>query len=116
MSDYDESRYDVAVSFLARDEPLAHEIAELLAPMHVFVYSKEQEEVAGREGIEAFRGVFREGSELMLVLYREGWGQTPWTQVEETAIRDFCLESGWNRLVFVRLEREQSIPGWLGTR
>jgi hypothetical protein len=42
--------YDAAISFLARDEPLAWQVRDALAPLRVFVFSKAQEEVAGREG------------------------------------------------------------------
>jgi hypothetical protein len=46
--------YDVAISFLRKDEPLAVELRDRLAPRRVFVYSKAQEEIAGREGDAAF--------------------------------------------------------------
>lgn len=108
--DYD---YDLAISFLARDEPLSLEIREALAPLRVFVYSKAQEEVAGTDGIETFREVFRHRARLSLVLFRSGWAQTPWTRVEETAIKDRCLESGWDPLLFARLERGVDIPRWV---
>src|SRR5438105_10121982 len=74
----DDYKYDVAISFLSRDESLAREIAEQLAPLRVFVYSKAQGEVAGREGIATFRTVFRELARVALVLFRTGWGLTDW--------------------------------------
>ena len=64
-----------------------------------FVYSKRQEDLAGRDGVEAFREVFRHRNSLSVVLHREGWGETPWTRVEETAIRDRCLADGWRHLI-----------------
>ena len=70
-------KFDVAISFLSQDEPLARSIAEKLAPLDVFVYSKKQEHVAGREGIEAFRDIFRHGCRVAMVLYRPAWGSTP---------------------------------------
>lgn len=109
----DNYEYDVSISFLAKDEPLASQIREALAPLSVFVYSKRQEAVAGSEGVESFRQIFRTGSRIALVLFRAGWGSTPWTRVEETAIRDYCLAEGWDRLLFVRLEREGSVPKWV---
>jgi len=54
--------YDVAISFLSKDEPLALDIRERLAPLRVFVYPKAQEDVAGQEGVAAFRDVFRHRS------------------------------------------------------
>lgn len=105
--------YDIAVSFLARDEPLALQIRDALAPVKVFVYSKAQEEVAGTDGVGAFRGVFRHRARVSLVLFRPGWGETKWTRVEEAAIRDHCLNAGWEHLMFVRLERTGAIPKWV---
>jgi|WetSurMetagenome_2_1015567.scaffolds.fasta_scaffold311080_1 hypothetical protein len=105
--------YDLAISFLAADEPLAKEIADELAPLRAFVYSKAQEVVAGREGVEAFREVFRSRSKVSLVLFRTGWGTTPWTRVEETAIRDRCLAEGWETLVFVVLDNPHGKPKWV---
>lgn len=105
--------YDVAISFLAADEPLALQLRDALAPLRVFVYSKAQEEIAGTEGVETFREVFRHRSLVSLVLFRPGWGQTKWTRVEETAIRDHCLEAGWDHLMFVRLTRDAEKPKWV---
>jgi hypothetical protein len=105
--------YDIAVSFLARDEPLALQIRDALAPLKVFVYSKAQEEVAGTDGVAAFRDVFRHRARVSLVLFRPGWGESKWTRVEETAIRDHCLDANWEHLMFVRLERADAIPKWV---
>ena len=100
------AHYDVAISFKAADEPFAAQLAELLQPaLTCFVYSKRQEDLAGRDGVEAFREVFRHRNSLSVVLHRDGWGETPWTRVEETAIRDRCLADGWRHLMVVRMDR-----------
>jgi hypothetical protein len=52
-------------------------------------------------------------SRVNVVLYREVWGQTPWTRVEETAIKDSCLNRGWSSLFFVVLNKSDKIPIWL---
>ena len=70
----------------------------------MFVLSKAQEQLAGRDGIEAFRTVFREQAQLVVILYRPPWGETPWTRVEKTAIEEFAHSEGWERLMFVRLD------------
>jgi len=104
--------YDVAISFLSQDEPLALQIREALVPLRVFVFSKAQESLAGEEGVGAFREVFRHKARVSLVLFRPRWGTTPWTRVEETAIVDHCLEAGWNHLMFVKLEKADT-PAWV---
>src|ERR1700730_1235352 len=96
-------KYDVAISFVAQDEPLSLSVRDSLQPpLAVFVYSKAQEQLAGRDGIEAFRIVFREQAQLVVILYRQGWGETPWTRVESLAIEEFAHENGWERVMVVR--------------
>jgi hypothetical protein len=107
-----EKQFDVAISFCARDERLAAELAALLAPLNVFVYSKKQEEIAGTDGTESFREVFRTESRIVVVLHRETWGNTRWTRVEELAIQDYMLESRFQPLVFVQLDKSAP-PKWL---
>src|ERR1700722_8945361 len=76
-------QWDVAISFASADEPVASKLRDLLQPPHtVFVYSKVQEHLAGKDGVEAFRSAFREQATLVVILYAEPWGQTPWTRVE----------------------------------
>jgi hypothetical protein len=114
MSAAKDYKYDLAISFLSRDESLALELyARLSESMSVFVYSKKQEELAGTDGLESFRSVFRHDSRLVVVLYREGWGDSPWTRVEQGAITDRFLPEGWAWLFFAMLDRKERPPKWL---
>ncbi|MGD0923405.1 MAG: hypothetical protein ABSA70_16825 [Terriglobia bacterium] len=107
-------RYDVALSFLHRDEGLAVQIqTKLSESMEVFIYSKRQEELAGTDGLESFREAFLTNSNLVVVLYRDGWGQTPWTRIEEAAIKDRFLKEGWGWLLFIMLDEASTPPVWL---
>src|ERR1022692_3290790 len=107
-------RYDVAISFLSQDEPLALKLHEELSKnLSVFVYSKRQEELAGTDGLESFRQAFRSQSRLVVVLYRDGWGKTPWTGIEELAIRERMFEGGWKSLLFVMMDQRGTYPPWL---
>ena len=107
-------RWDVAISFASKDEAVAIALREALQPPYrVFVYSKAQEHLAGRDGIEAFRAVFRERATLIVVLFRSPWGETPFTRVEKIAIEEFVLESGWEHLLFVQVGVSDAIPKWV---
>jgi len=107
-------QWDVAISFASRDEALAVQLRDALQPPYkVFVYSKAQEHLAGRDGVEAFREAFRECSTLVVMLYGAPWGETPWTRVEKTAIEEFALDEGWEHLLFVRLRAEDPVPKWV---
>lgn len=107
-------QYDVAISFLSKDESIATAIYQKLDEgLSVFFYPRSQEELAGTDGLESMRKPFFDDSRVMVVLYREPWGRTPWTRVEETAIKEGCLEHGWERLFFIALDRKSAFPVWL---
>ena len=107
-------QYDVAISFLSIDEPSAAALYGRLSDgLKVFFYPRSQEELAGTDGLESMRTPFLSGSRIVVVLYREPWGKTPWTRVEQTAIQEGCLNHGWHRLFFLVLDRMSAIPVWL---
>lgn len=112
--DTSEYKYDVAFSFLAQDETLASELNDLLQDrVRTFMYSKKQGELAGTDGEKSFNGVFGQEARLVVVLYRGGWGQTPWTRIEETAIRNRAFEHGYKFVKFIPLEDPPTVPKWL---
>ena len=109
-----EPKFDVAISFLSADEPLAAALYNALSEgTEVFFYPRKQEDLAGTNGLESMRTPFLEESRVVVVLYRESWGNTPWTRVEQTAIQDSCLRHGWQRLFFMMLDNTSSPPKWL---
>ena len=107
-------QYDVAISFLSKDQAVATALHEKLTEgLHVFFYPRSQEALAGTDGLESMRKPFVDDSRVTVVLYREPWGRTPWTRVEATAIKDSCLERGWEHLFFIVLDRASVIPPWV---
>lgn len=105
--------YDAAFSFLVEDEALAIRIADALRDrMNAFVYSERQKELVGKDGVEQFGTLFREKARVCVVLYRNGWGQTKWTRIEETAIKERAFDSGWDFLIVIALE-SSATPAWL---
>ncbi len=110
-----EYNYDVAFSFLAEDETLAEQLNDLLqGRLTTFLYSKRQGELAGTDGEQSFNAVFSEQARLVVVvLYRPRWGQTPWTRIEETAIRNRAYDEGYDFVKFIPLEEPATVPKWL---
>ena len=49
----------------------------------------------------------------MLVLCRQEWGSTPFTRVEETAIRNRAHDHGYNFSLFVPTTKPAFVPKWL---
>jgi hypothetical protein len=109
-------KYDVAISFLSTDESIASSLFKLLSNgLEVFFYPGSQEQLAGKDGLEAMRTPFLDESRIVVVLYREPWGETPWTRVEQTAVQEGCLKHGWQRLFFMMLDKTSAPPKWLPT-
>jgi hypothetical protein len=106
--------WDVAISFASADEAVAEDLRNhLQPPLKVFFWSKAQEHLAGRDGIEAFRTIFCTQATLVVILFAAPWGETAWTRVEETGIKELGLDQGWEHLLFVRLNTNDPVPKWV---
>lgn len=107
-------KYDVAFSFLAEDEDLAGQLDDLIQDrVSTFFYSKRQEEIAGTDGEETFNEVFGVQARIVVVLYRSGWGETPWTRIEQTALRNRAFDEGYDFVLFIPLDPDRKTPKWL---
>jgi len=103
---------DVAFSLLAGDSAIAEELEAILRPrFRVFVWKEQQRDLAGKNGVATFTELYERRAQLVVVLYREGYGQTKWTRIEETAITSRILERG-SRSVFV-VSLDGTKPSWL---
>lgn len=108
-------QYDVAISFLTRDQNLASMINDQLRNIgfDVFFYPRSQEKLAATNGLETMRQPFYKQSRVVVVLYRSEWGNTPWTRIECTAIQDRFLQCGHNFLFFISVGTVNQFPPWL---
>jgi hypothetical protein len=110
----DSGKYDVALSFLQEDEHIAQSLHDLLHDRYkVFLYSKRQEELAGQDGELRFNEVFGKESRSVVVLHRAKWGQTPWTRIEEVAIRNRAYDEGYDFTLFIPTQLPVALPKWL---
>ena len=109
--------YNAAISFLHKEAGLARELRDLLAPgLRVFEFTSRQTEVAGTDGLVTFKKTFRDGARLVVVLYRDGWEDTPWTRIESEAITDRFLSDGPDFLLFVTVGSTATVPPWVPDR
>jgi hypothetical protein len=107
-------QYDVAFSFLSEDEAVARALEERVRDrLSTFIYSRRQGEIAGSDGEVTFRRVFGNEARTVAILFRDGWGRTPWTRIEETAIRDRAYAHGYEFTTWVTLDAKASLPEWL---
>lgn len=114
MTTHTEYRYEVGFSFLKQDETIAYDLNDQIQDrLSTFIYSKKQEELDGTDGEREFNKVFYIECRVVVVLYRDGWGETPWTRIEETAIKNRAFDKGWDFLLFVNLDSNSSLPTWI---
>jgi hypothetical protein len=105
--------YDVAFSFLAQDESVATELNDALSErVKTFLFSKQQEQLAGTDGEKTFNAVFDEKSRFVVILYRDAWGTTPWTRIEKTAIRNHGYDEGYDFALLVPMDKPPTTPEW----
>lgn len=109
-----EFKYDVAFSFHKDDEAVAAALDDLLSGrLSTFLYSKQQEKLAGNNGVEVFTEVFGKQARVVIILYRNEWGQTPWTRVEQDVICNRMLEQGHDFYMLVPTMSGQTLPRWV---
>jgi len=114
MTTLEKPMYDVAISFLVQDLALAQALYDKLAEgLKVFFFPHNQEELAGTDGLESMRKPFVNQSRINVVLYRERWGNTPWTAVEAAAVKDSCLSTAFRSIFFFVVEPTNVLPTWL---
>ncbi len=109
-----EYKYEVAFSFLQKDEKIAYDINDHISDrLSTFIYSKKQEELGGTDGEKKFNEVFYEEARIVVILYRDGWGQTAWTSIEETAIKNRAFGKDWHFLFLINLDSKSTLPKWI---
>ncbi len=107
-------KYEVAFSFLQQDEAIAYDINDRIQDrLSTFIYSKKQEELGGTDGEKKFNNVFYSESRIVVVLYRDKWGETSWTRIEELAIKNRAFDKGWDFLLLLNLENKSTLPSWI---
>jgi hypothetical protein len=95
-------KYDIAFSFVKEDEGLATQINDLVQDRYrTFLYSKAQDQLVGTDGEKTFNAVFGEQARTVAVLLRPEWGQTSWTRIEETAIKNRAFNQGYDFATFI---------------
>jgi hypothetical protein len=107
-------KYDVAFAFLDKDEPLANQINDLIKDkVSTFLYSKKSEDSLNTKLEKTFIDVFERQSRIIVVLFSNKWGTTPWTAIEEKAIRNRASLEGFDFLLCIALDNPPETPRYL---
>jgi len=106
-------KYEVAFSFLSKDEPLAQRLNDLMQDrVSTFIYTERQLELAGKDGEIELKKAFGSEARIVVILYRKEWGTTDWTRVEQDAIRERGFHHGYDFCILIPLERLHTKPEW----
>lgn len=106
-----EYKYEVAFSFLKEDLGLAQSLSDRLSDrLPTFIFTDRQDEVVGTEAMESFRQVYGVDARIVVILYRPHWGHTPYTRIENDAIRGRSFQSGPDFILLVKLDDGK--PDW----
>ncbi len=110
--------YDIAFSLLARDESVATELNDALSESYkTFIYPERQRELAGTDGEKTFSELFQRKARLVVVLFRNEWGTTPWTRIEQTAIRNRAFDQAYEDFAFfIAMDASIVRPDWVPRR
>ena len=107
-------KYDVAFAFLEKDEHLAIHIIDLIKDkLNTFIYSKKLEDISNTKPKKKIIDVFEKQSRSIVILFSNKWGTTPWTAIEEKAIRNRASLDGFDFLLCIPLDNPPETPKYL---
>lgn len=110
----DEFQYDIALSLCRQDVDFARNLVNHLNPtLKTFFYEHSQEELIGKSGPEEFAKIFKEKSRVVVILSRDEWSESYYTEIERNAIidRTSVKNQGFGFLIVIPMLSRQ-IPSW----
>lgn len=106
--------FEIAISLCKQDVEFARKLINGLNPgLKVFFYEDRQEELISTSGPESFAKIFKERSRIVIILSRNEWSETYYTDIERNAIidRTSVRNQGYDFLIVIPMEPEQT-PSW----
>jgi hypothetical protein len=105
-------KYDVAISLCNEDLEFAKRLVKAINPsLNVFFYSDRQHALISKSGPEAFSKVFKIESRIVVVLSRDLWSKSFYTEIERNAIVDRTKDGGYQFLMIMPMKSGE-IPPW----
>lgn len=110
-------KWDVAISLCKQDIDFTKKLVNAINPtLKVFFYEDRQEELISKSGPIEFSKIFKEESRVVVILSRDEWSSSFYTEIERNAIidRTAVRNEGYQFLMVVPMEQGQ-IPPWYPT-
>lgn len=109
--------YAIGFSFLYQDLITAKKLNAGLSDLKTFIFTEKQDKIVGSDTVLLFNRIFGHDSRIVVVLYREEWGNTSFTYVEQEAIRDRKFRDKTERfIIMVNMTEGNKKPEWVSDR
>jgi hypothetical protein len=107
-------KWDIAISLCKQDVEFAKKLVKAINPsLRVFFYEDRQDELISKSGPVAFAKTFKEESRIVVILSREEWSNSFYTEIERNAIidRTAVKNEGYQFLMVLPMIQGE-IPSW----
>ena len=106
------NNWDIAISFCKQDIDFAKKLVKAINPsLKVFFYEDRQDELISKSGPEAFAKTFKDESRVVVILSRDDWSKSFYTDIERNAIIDRVKNDGFGFLILMSIVQGE-IPPW----
>lgn len=114
QSSNDKYIWDIAISLCSQDIEFAKKLVKALNPgLKVFFYEDIQEQFISKSGPEACARVYKNESRIVVILSREEWSNSFYTEIERNAIidRTSVKNEGFQFLMVIPMVQGET-PSW----
>jgi hypothetical protein len=111
--------WDIAISLCKQDIDFAKKLVEAINPsLKVFFYEDRQEELISKSGPEEFAKTFKDDSRVVVILSRDDWSKSFYTEIERNAIidRTAVKNEGYQFLMVIPMVQGETPPCYPSTQ
>lgn len=107
-------KWDIAISLCKQDVDFARKLVKAFNPsLNIFFYEDRQEDLISKSGPVEFAKTFKADSRIVVILSRNEWSNSYYTEIERNAIidRTSVKNEGYNFLMVIPVVQDE-IPPW----
>ena len=111
--------WDIAISLCKQDIDFAKKLVKAINPsLKVFFYEDRQDELISKSGPVAFAKTFKDESRVVVILSRDEWSNSYYTEIERNAIIDRTAfkNEGYQFLMVIPMAQGETPPWYPSTQ
>ena len=111
--------WDIAISLCKQDIDFAKKLVKAINPsLKVFFYEDRQDELISKSGPVAFAKTFKDESRVVVILSRDEWSNSYYTEIERNAIidRTAVKNEGYQFLMVIPMAQGETPPWYPSTQ